>query len=236
MTATARIPNQNRDGWISVEYRPGTLDENILDEVWLGDSYHLEGIRHIINDGVVIDVGANIGAVTLRCLDLGARHVVAVEPETENADLFRTNLAGDDRVTGITAIVGDPNTRVVMAGTSGDAHAEPAEDGWPPWDFARVLNVAFPLLADADPPKGIAAERIALLKVDVEGAEYDWFATATPALLDRVDRIAMEWHGRDNYGVNEGDYGRLLTTLARTHSCQVFGYPDKGGHLYAHHY
>lgn len=234
MTATARIPNRNRDGWITIEYREGTLDKDILDEVWLGDSYHLEGIADVIGPneanhqrgGVVIDVGANIGAVTLRCLDLGARQVIAIEPEDDNRALWSVNCA-DDRAVVCAGAVGDPAVAasVDTVGTSGAAYTQPG-GAVTVLDFAAVFARAEGYLAED--------ERVALLKVDVEGAEYPWFQTATREQLARIDRIHGEFHGLDNHGVNDGDYGRLMTTLAATHSVSAFGDPATGGMWYAH--
>lgn len=241
MTHQARIPNRKRDGWITINYRPGTLDEAILDEVWLGDSYHLADIAHVLgpavwNDhkgGVVIDVGANIGAVTLRCLDLGARGVYAVEPEPENRALLVANINanpgdGHQRVAVVDRAVGDPTLGPVdMAGTSGDAYSVHALGG-----TIQVLGCD-DLIGWVVKDLG-DNEKIALLKVDVEGAEYAWFNTATPAMLARVDRVAMEWHGNDKPGYDPTNYGRLMTILAKTHSVSAFGDPETGGMLYAH--
>jgi hypothetical protein len=44
----------------------------------------------------------------------------------------------------------------------------------------------------ADAMNGI--EQCSLLKIDCEGAEYDFFPVVPPEVWGRVDRLAMEWH------------------------------------------
>ena len=74
------------------------------------------------------------------------------------------------------------------------------------------------------------AETLSLLKMDAEGAEYDAFFTAEPALLGRIKRIAMEYH--DN--LVPGTLAMLRQCLAPTHAITVL--PDPGqlhGRLFA---
>jgi FkbM family methyltransferase len=212
----------------------------VLDEVLIHDVYRLrhDDIRAELAGRVVVDVGAHIGTFTIAALDAGAAHVVAVEPNRATETLLRANVSAyAGAVTIVTAAVGDParTGRVVPAGRSATAHVVPARPAQvldvPVLDFAQVLAIAREWIP--------AGELVAMLKVDCEGSEYDWFATATAELLADVNRIVMEWHGPATAAHLAHDpdaYGRLLTRLASTHAVSVFGRPDQGGLLYAHPY
>ncbi len=68
--------------------REGTIDDNIVRQVW--DDYGLLDFENKI----VIDGGAHIGAFTEMAIKRGANQVIAFEPERENIILFRINLLG----------------------------------------------------------------------------------------------------------------------------------------------
>lgn len=91
-----------------VPKRPETMagvDEAILDELealararrygdWLFDTFaaYVPGAR-------VLEVGAGIGTFSQRMLDIGATHVLAVEPDDRCADVLDERLGSDPRVT-----------------------------------------------------------------------------------------------------------------------------------------
>lgn len=58
---------------------------------------------------------------------------------------------------------------------------------------------------------------IDFLKVDIEGSEHDVFAAATPELLRRFKRIAMEYHDQ----IVPGTLDMLRRVLTRTHEIEV---------------
>jgi FkbM family methyltransferase len=211
--------------WLDIAYRKGTWDEAVLDEIFHGDVYRLrdETVRTVIKGGKVLDVGANIGCFAVPCLALGAAHVLCIEPEPQNLKLLRRNLepwAGSGRVTVMAAAAGDPELGALVwpVGAAGEATTTRERD----FDANPVKVHA---LAEMFP-----GSTINLLKVDTEGAEYEFLIGAD---LQRVDRIFAEWHVT---GQPPDAYGRLLTHLAYTHSVSAFGRPDTGGMLFAHPY
>ena len=75
---------------------------------------------------------------------------------------------------------------------------------------------------------------IDLLKLDVEGAEYDALAACSHDQLSRVDRIVMETHGPSLCPwVGYRRQGSLIERLLDTHAIEMFGKPDGVGMLYA---
>ena len=58
---------------------------------------------------------------------------------------------------------------------------------------------------------------IDFLKVDIEGSEHDVFAAASPDLLSRFKRIAMEYHDQ----IVPGTLELLRRVLSSTHEITV---------------
>lgn len=221
-------------GWTDLYARAGTDDELVVDEVWVQDVYHLNGLTlHRWRDDmmpVVIDLGANIGGFTCRVLrQFPDAQLIAVEPDSANAELFSRNVEANgfaDRCTFWCRAIGKNGDQVAVVGTGATAHTV---EGDGPDDSESVRCIGW--------NESFRTTHVALLKVDVEGAEYD-------ALLDadfsRVHTIVMEWHGlgcAKHLEPDDGErYGRLMAWLGRTHTVQTFGRPDEGGMLYATRY
>jgi FkbM family methyltransferase len=194
--------------------RPDTTDADVIDEVWRADIYRLNGVR--LSGAHVIDIGANIGAFTLRAAALGAT-VIAMEPEPGNRAVLERALAMSGlapRVTVIAGAVGPENGLGSTQGTGGGVRAVADEHG------------TFPIYTLDE----LLPDQVDLLKIDAEGAEFDSFAAAKR--LEVVGRIAMETHESA-----EGPrLGELVRHLLRTHSVEVSGQPGGTGMLYATRY
>jgi hypothetical protein len=63
----------------------------------------------------------------------------------------------------------------------------------------------------------VHADRVALLKMDIEGSEYEVIAQADSAILRRFERVAVEYH--DN--LRPGTLDLLEDRLDRTHLLDV---------------
>lgn len=221
-------------GWTDVWIREGTSDEDVLKEVWVMDTYHLRGLDLRRCSGVgtenferIIDVGACTGLFTALCAQAWPRaEIAAIEPDRENIDLLTLNTGKwRGRVHVIAAAVGAHAGEATLYGGHGTGYTLDGPDDRL-GQTVRQVTLAELLL-----------EPVSLLKMDIEGGEYEAIAACPPALLASVDRIVMEWHGTSEAPwVDDAParYGELLTHLAYTHSVTVYGRPDAGGYLYAH--
>jgi FkbM family methyltransferase len=160
--------------------RPGTYDRAIVRDSEL----YLE-----LDPGpadVLLDLGANIGAVTRLFLERGVRHVVAVEPEPRNFELLVLNtVAYAGRVTTLNvAAAGKRGIRTLwlQPGPNRGAHS-----------IAMRKSAAGCLVPCRTLAKLVATYEPTLLKIDVEGAEYELLDSL--ATLPRCVRgIAIELH------------------------------------------
>ncbi len=163
---------------MNVAFREGSQDRDIWHSVRIKNEYSLHG-KWLWD---VIDVGAHIGAFTSLVASMGARKIIAVEPDPDNAYLLRFNTRSiKDRVTVIEKAVG----------CSGMKHAL-VEDTWP-----NTGGVSY-----AESPEGTVEtvrlndllqdlEGPVLLKLDCEGCEY---CAVSSADLSKVTAIVGEFH------------------------------------------
>lgn len=182
-----------------------------------------EVVADLITPGsLVLDIGAHHGTFTLFALNRGAR-VVSIEPHPQNLKVLYENVQS----WGITcrmipAAVGRETGRcslIVQGGETSSSHCVEGDEinviGW------DDLRSEYP---DID-----------LMKMDIEGGEYDLFP---PCGLSWVPSFVIETHDwrhpdepeREGVGCRDigsprrpGAYEELLHHLARTHELQISG-------------
>jgi FkbM family methyltransferase len=165
-------------------------------KTWL-EAGEIDGLRRWVpSGGVVIDVGANVGFFTLRFADwVGAKGwVVAIEPEARNhAELLR-RLARRDFAERVVL------HRAVADRVAGEVMLEVNPDH--PGDHKiGSAGVAIPALT-VDDLRAATGRPVALIKIDVQGAEMRVLEGATtvlacdrPALFVEVDAGALSRFG-----------------------------------------
>ncbi|HNQ04433.1 MAG TPA: FkbM family methyltransferase [Thiobacillaceae bacterium] len=172
--------------------RGGSSDIDVFKHIFVLREY--DAIGQLPSSGLVIDCGANVGFSSAYFLSACAHvHVIAVEPDPGNFHMLRRNTAAfGDRCTCIQAGVWSEagGLRVVDAPRGDGREWARGVEIVPPGEPADIQAVTIDMLLDRS-----AFERVALLKVDIEGAEQAVFGHGAEAWLDRVDRIAIELHG-----------------------------------------
>jgi FkbM family methyltransferase len=173
--------------------REGTSDWNTLMEVLIADEYRLafDHIGSLSGRSAVIDLGANTGLFSLLCAHLySAVTVNAFEPAPPNCDLFLQNLALNrslsDRITLHQVAVGPVRGRAELCY---DDNAPASANIYK--TSRRRYDVQVASLVDA---LDEASDRIQLLKIDIEGAEYDLLRSSHIEVWGKVDAIALELH------------------------------------------
>ncbi len=201
----------------------------VIHECWTEDVYRIHpGLFDY--SGNVIDLGASFGPFTLLAAAMGARQVIAVEPNRANVGALVQNVVGNGvNHRGIrieVAAVGIDAPRAGCSGSSVTTTAFPSSAGVPVVTLDHLIDLL---------PTGRRQERaVDVLKVDVEGAEYTMFDQASDAAIAACKVIVMEWHGSKLAPGADGErIGTLVQRLLRTHHVEVFGKPDAGGMLHA---
>lgn len=185
VTAVYRL----RDSGVAVALRHHTGDVLVLDEIFSQGEYEPpDAVRpalDVLSAPTVVDLGANIGLFGAWALGrFAGATIVGVEADPANATVHRRTIEANDLGPRWKLIEGFAGTKAGVvrfaAGEHATSHA--AESG--------LLDVAvvdvFPELAGAD-----------LVKIDVEGAEWDLLADPRfVALRPRV--IVLEYHADES--------------------------------------
>jgi len=170
--------------------RPGTNDALIYANVVTRNEYR---VPDDMSGAVVIDIGVHIGTFSHLVLTRGASEVHGFEPEASNYMFARQNLAAfGPRVHLQHRAVWRSDTDAVPLHFWRSTDDANAGGGTLIWDTNGPLvdAVAFDDVVEQVSRNG--ARRIALVKIDCEGAEFPILLTSRR--LDCIDRIVGEYH------------------------------------------
>jgi len=161
------------------------------------DCYGLSDLVALKRPGdVVVDAGANIGVASLVMAARFGCTVYALEPVVENVEMLRRNLAAnaEDRV------------QVIQAGLAGSDRTDRL---WQ--DPAQSVSAHFNEVATLERPAGlrpieaefvslrtllarVGVNDVLLLKMDIEGGEYEVVQSLDPMMARRIRSISLEVH------------------------------------------
>lgn len=200
-----------RGNYAVLQYRSDTSDLSTIGSTfWLWGKLHDEyGLRDVVTDGLLIDVGAHIGSVAIAfLLDNPKARAIAVEPLPENVEMIERNAdsAGvRDRLTVMADAIG---AKVIHYGFDdhryiGNIGGSTANTG---------ITVETVTLAELVATYGVPD----VIKVDCEGCEWPLFRER--AIRD-VPRIVGEFHSRGAEA--------LVKALGKTHVVTIL--TDGGG-------
>lgn len=165
--------------------RPGTLDDYVIGE---RKQYLALGPRE---DDVLLDIGANIGSVARTFLEKGIRHVRCYEPDPDNWAVMCANLhewMGTERVSGRqqAVIYDSAGYRLPLyknRGRNKGAHSMTETIGR---DVIQVECAGFrQVIGEVNPT---------LVKIDIEGGEYQFTEWIAGGWLANVRALAVEFH------------------------------------------
>lgn len=176
----------------------------------------------LIEDRVVLDLGANIGAFSVYADMRGARKVIAFEPEDTNWEMFQVNAGWRDSVEGHqAAIVPDDQTWVSFWLTNGSAR-----DGYSTIPFRGRREVVVPArnfweVLEEHKPQSI--------KMDIEGGEWELLGRQLPAF---VEEIVVELHF--NKRMFRGLYEKTVEDFSGWDTIRVPKHTGQNFHTLAH--
>jgi FkbM family methyltransferase len=190
-----------------VRCRPGTSDLDAYGQIFGEREYgcldHLRGVD------LIIDCGANVGFSSAYFLNrFPGAFVVAVEPDPDNFRALQENLAAySGRVRLVQAAVWSHPAGLVL-------RDEKYRDGR---GWTRQVRECRPGEAAAVRATDVATllkesgrARVALLKIDVEGAEAVIFSGGCGDWLPRVDALAVELHDDTAFGDASGAFAAAV--------------------------
>jgi FkbM family methyltransferase len=176
--------------------RGGTGDLAVINESAMLNPYLASGYVRLLEDAIIIDGGANIGdfaaIVASRC---PRGRIYAIEPIDENARMIEINRAlnGLNNVEIAVTALGATNGHLAIRsdGMQSSFHYGKTNS------YAMVPVTTLEAFMDE---RGL--NRVDLLKLDCEGAEWEVISTST-AILPRISQICLEYHRRDEWTVEK---------------------------------
>lgn len=179
-----------RDGR-SYTARTNTADRGIINTVAIQDEYAIESNPPA--RGVIIDIGGQNGYFAV----FASRYADALytyEPVPENYTMLVANIANNALEKIVkphnVAVSGVRGTmRLNLSPNNTGGHSMYAAGG------TAAIDVPTTTLPDIFESNNI--DRCALLKMDIEGSEYDIFYNLPDAYFEKIDEIRMEVHDID---------------------------------------
>jgi len=190
--------------------RSGLLEAVV--EIWLEHVY-TGGFYRPADGDVIVDAGANVGLFAILMARQNRRcKVIAFEPFPENFEYLKTNVASacPETVTCSEMALGARFSKGQMqpVGSRSLDHVlrmdSSAADSIPVVPLSGLFDLA-------------RAQEIDFLKVDIEGSEHEVFGAASPDLIGRLKRIAIEYHDQ----IVPGTLELLRRVLTPTHEIIV---------------
>jgi FkbM family methyltransferase len=176
---------------LQFKYRDGTeWDKYIINDELQGDMYEIPK-----NPKVVIDIGAHIGGTSILCASKGAE-VFAYEPKKSNFDLLVENVALNgfqNKIHCFNKGVGNAGKRKLWLFQNNSGMPSLMDDRFVQ---TRTEYEMVDVISFNDVMKNIP--HCDFMKVDCEGAEWEFLLNLSEENANKIDRIAAELHFEGN--------------------------------------
>lgn len=158
------------------------------------------------NLNTVLDVGANVGIFSKLCVEKGAKQVYSFEPNTEALINLKHFSTLDSKIKVVDKALNTSDEDLVF-------YTVPNNTTISSFDIEHVKNFGDPIknVIPSISLKTFIKEnninKIDLLKLDIEGAEYGIIESLTDNEFDIIDRFLIEWHN------NKGQLEKLIDKI-----------------------
>lgn len=186
--------------------RPASTDAYVVREIWGRHVYSHPLVNDALRGGLVVDVGAHIGAFAIHAVvRRKASKVLCFEPHPSNYEVLRRNIVAnhcESIVAFPLAVASKRATRVLYlssSNTGGHSLIRKSEERM------EVGTISLSEVLDSQRPR-----HCDLLKLDAEGAEYEILLETPSEVLECVRCIVAECHAIDGSSeLLEGTTNRL---------------------------
>lgn len=179
----------------------------------------LDAAGHLEPGGVFVDVGANIGLITLYALLSGRfERVIAIEPDPWNRTILQKNLETNgltEQVIVVAKAASDTAATVNLHRDAKNLGAHSLEPGFALSPVAEGQPVVAEPLDMILEKAGVAGSDVSFLKIDVEGHEFSALAGADGLLSTQRPPVMIEVTFDEATGeADEQQLKRLLSGYA----------------------
>lgn len=178
-----------------IEIRARSSDVGVFIQVF---GEHQAGFPVADDPLVIVDAGANIGlTAAVFATRFPRARVLALEIDASNFSLLRRNTGPYPNIEPLHKGLWAHRTRIRVANPEAESWAFTASEA------KESDNASIEALGVADILADFHLPRIDILKVDIEGGEYEVFSGGVEDWIDRVGMIAVEVHDRFRPGCTE---------------------------------
>jgi len=171
-----------------VTLRRCTADAAFVENVLVNQEYFREGYRPSSHD-TIIDIGAQIGTFVLSAASHATDgRIIAIEPFPENLSLLKRNVKQNrlKNVEVVSAAIGPSHGHgKLYIGKGTGFHSMKFDRGL---GFLDVAMLTLEEIFDR-----YVVDTCDFLKIDCEGAEFDFLPKVGPSVWGRIRRLAMEF-------------------------------------------
>jgi FkbM family methyltransferase len=206
------------------------LDYKVIDETWNENVYRIHEYQ-FKDDAVFVDIGANIGSVSLyvdnfnKCRDVMNKiKVYSVEPEPHNLLLLEENIKNNpiENITVVRNAIWHEPKNVFITNKGGNSSILDKSVT----ESTEVLAITIENLMDIYDIK-----EIDVMKIDIEGAEFDLIINTPHEILAKINYLVLEFDKSF-----DGRFGMMIEKLSKQFGLEILGSPERGGYVYANRY
>ena len=206
------------------------LDYKVIDETWNENVYRIHEYQ-FKDDAVFLDIGANIGSVSLYVDnfnkfrdDTNKIKVYSVEPEPHNLSLLKENIKNNptENITVVNNAIWYEQKNVFITNRGGNSSIV---DGHLT-ESVEVLAITIQDLIDR-----YSIDEIDVMKIDIEGAEFDLIINTPLETLSKIKYLTLEFDKSF-----DGRFGIMIEKLSKQFGIEILGSPERGGYVYANRY
>ncbi|TSC85106.1 MAG: FkbM family methyltransferase [Parcubacteria group bacterium Gr01-1014_13] len=177
-------------------YLRDEADQSVYNEIFKLKEYRsaddvIKNAKHPI-----IDVGAHAGFFSMYCRSLNKKvKIYAIEPEPDNLNLFKQHLA-ENKILGIKVVSGAiaSQTEERQLILSADSHNHYLAGPSFRDEDRTEKTITVQTFSFADFCKQNKLKKISLLKMDIEGGEYELFNGMSADDFAMVNYVILEYH------------------------------------------
>lgn len=211
-------------GGYSFMLRSNTSDKWSIHEIILRDDYKLK--NRIKTPKVIVDLGANIGVFSIySAMMFPTAQVFSYEPEENNFNLLIKNIRLNNlekRVFSFQLACADiDHPRYLSLDSDIRSHSVVNDNTNKNLQQIKTINLQQIIEKNA-------IKRIDILKMDIEGSEYEVFYTIPPTMFEKIGQISMEYHDKDTAQNNGVALKNFLNVQGFNVSLKPFSHTNLG--------
>jgi len=172
-------------------------DTHIFNQIFIRDEVNF---GYTNDPKIIVDCGANIGLSTLYFKrQFPNSHIISIEPEFSNFNLMKKNTKNYNKINCLHAAVWNQNTKVNVIDTGEGVASFITKEVENTGNIIEQTN-AFTL---TEIISKFNISFIDLVKMDIEGSEYELFDYKPEAWTERINMLALELHENLKPGVTK---------------------------------